>query len=66
MKIRPFKNFGEFHAEHSLSAQLPYWDFLENIVTLSDGTLCSGLKISGLDIETWDEPRVNQLTMLNA
>ena len=63
MKIRPFKNFGEFHAEHSLNAQLPYWDFLENIVTLSDGTLCSGLKISGLDIETWDEPRVNQLTM---
>jgi len=63
MKIRPFKNFGEFHAEHSLANQLPYWDFLENIVTLSDGTLCSGLKINGLDIETWDSERVNQLTL---
>ena len=61
MNLRPFKAFNEFREEQSLSKQLPYWEFIENVVVLSDGSLCLPFQLTGLAIETWDADRVNQL-----
>ncbi|MGE0632159.1 MAG: VirB4 family type IV secretion system protein [Pseudobdellovibrionaceae bacterium] len=61
MKLRPFRTFSEFSEEHSLAKQLPYWEFIENIVVLSDGSLCLPFQLAGLAIETWDAERVNRL-----
>ena len=63
MKIsnRLFKNFNEYKAEHSLAKELPYWEFMDGTVVLSDGSLCSAFRIGGLSIETWDEERVSRL-----
>lgn len=61
MNLTPFKSFNEFREEQSLAKQLPYWEFIENVVVLSDGTLCLPFKLSGLAIETWDTERMNQL-----
>ena len=60
---RLFSEFNEFQAEHLLAKQLPYWDFHEDIVALSDGSLCLGLKLTGVSIETWDFERINRLTI---
>ena len=51
---RLFSEFNEFQAEHSLAKELPYWDFHDDLVALSDGSLCLGLKLAGVSIETWD------------
>jgi type IV secretory pathway VirB4 component len=59
---RLFAEFNEFQAEHSLAKELPYWDLLEEVVALSDGSLCLALRLSGVSIETWDEERINRLT----
>lgn len=58
---RLFKNFSEFQAEHSMAQELPYWDFHEDLVALSDGSICLGLKLNGVSIETWDAERINLL-----
>jgi conjugal transfer ATP-binding protein TraC len=59
---RLFSEFKEFQAEHSLVRELPYWDFLGGIVTLSDGSLALGLRLNGAAVETWDACRINRLT----
>ena len=61
MNLRPFKAFNEFREEQSLAKQLPYWEFIDNVVVLSDGSLCLPFHLTGLAIETWDVERVNQL-----
>ena len=59
---RLFSEFNEFQAEHSLAKELPYWDFHDDLVALSDGSLCLGIKLTGVSIETWDFERINRLT----
>lgn len=59
---RLFSEFNEFQAEHSLVKELPYWEVHDDLVALSDGSLCLGLRLSGVAIETWDADRINQLT----
>ena len=61
-RSRLFKNFNEYQVEHSLANELPYWEFLDQIVVLADGTLCLGLVLDGVAIETWDTNRVNRIT----
>lgn len=63
MKSRLFKNFAEYQAEHAFSKELPYWDFIENLAVLSDGSIALGFRLSGVAIETWDTERINRLTM---
>ncbi len=63
LQITPLKNFTEFQEEHSLAEQLPFWDFFQNYVALSDGTLIYGLKLKGLYIETSNENKINSLTL---
>lgn len=58
---RLFKEFNEYQSEHPLSRELPYWDFLGDLVVLSDGTIGLGLKLNGVSIETWDATRINRL-----
>ena len=51
---------------HSLCEELPYWEFESKPIPhliLWDGAVSSGLEILPLDIECFDESRVNQLTM---
>jgi conjugal transfer ATP-binding protein TraC len=60
--LRSLKLFSEYQAEYSLAQELPYWDFLENTVVLSDGTLVSGLKVQGIAIEALDADALNQIT----
>ncbi|MBN8542386.1 MAG: TraC family protein [Deltaproteobacteria bacterium] len=48
-----------------LCESLPYWEFRTTPiphVILSDGSVSSGFEISPLDIECFDESRINQLT----
>ena len=53
----------EYKAEHSLSQELPYWDFIDDVVTLVDGSVVLGLKLQGINIETLDTNTVNHITM---
>lgn len=49
----------------SLSEQLPYWEFESDPfahAVLFDGSLSTGLELLPLDIECFDEARINQLT----
>ncbi len=57
-----FKDFNEYQTEYSLAKELPYWEFLDGLVVLADGTLCLGLKLNGISVETWDANRINRLT----
>jgi type IV secretory pathway VirB4 component len=59
---RIFKDFNEYQDEHSLVKELPYWEFIEGVVVLADGSLCSAHRLKGLAIETWDVTRINRLT----
>ncbi len=59
---RLFHEFNEYREEHSLARELPYWEFIDDLVVLSDGSICQGLTIHGVSIETWDAERVNRLT----
>lgn len=50
----------------SLAEELPYWEFSESPrphLILNDGSLVSGLKVSLLDIECFDDNEVNQLAL---
>lgn len=52
--------------ESSLSEELSYWDFSSlprPHIILSDGSLVSGIKLSLLDIECFDDNSVNQLAI---
>ena len=59
----PLKNFSEFQKEYSLSEELPFWDFFDDCVALSDSTLVSGLKLSGLFIEALNVEKLNVITL---
>lgn len=51
---------------HALCEDLPYWEFQSEPkphLILWDGSLSCGLEISPLDIECFDETRINQLTL---
>lgn len=61
-KLRRFEAFSEYQAEHPLAHELPYWDFMDNCVVLADGSLVSGLKLTGIAIDTLDTDELNQLT----
>lgn len=55
----------------ALCEQLPYWDFNNNVCLLNDGSLVRGIEVTPIDIECFDNDRINQLTltlraMLNA
>lgn len=58
-----------FHKKNndpSLSEELPYWEFQEMPrphLVLNDGSLVSGIKLSLLDIECFDDNEVNQLSV---
>lgn len=50
----------------SLCEELPYWEFVDKPrphLILSDGSLVSGIKLSLLDIECFDDSEVNQLSV---
>lgn len=52
--------------DSALAHELPYWEFFEEPfphTVLVDGSLASGLKVSMLDIECFDDAEVNQLTL---
>ncbi len=52
--------------ETSLGEQLPFWEFEQIPIPhaiLSDGSLSAGAELLPLDIECFDESRINQLTM---
>ena len=56
--------FQKKNAEASLSEELPYWEFSNAPrphLILNDGSLVSGIKLSLLDIECFDDNEVNQL-----
>lgn len=58
--------FQKKNAEASLSEELPYWEFSEAPrphLILNDGSLVSGIKLSLLDIECFDDNEVNQLAL---
>ncbi len=59
----PLQNFSEFHKEHSLASELPFWDFLDNCVALSDGSLVKALKLKSLSTETLEDDEVNNITL---
>lgn len=46
----------------SLCEELPFWEFDENICVLSDGSISAAIEITPLDIECFDNERINQLT----
>lgn len=48
---------------NSLSEQLPYWDFDEKVCVLNDGSLAKGIEITPIDIECFDNDRINSLTL---
>jgi type-IV secretion system protein TraC len=53
-------------AAHSLSESLPFWEFESKPIPhaiLWDGSISSGVELLPLDIECFDESRINQLTL---
>lgn len=62
VKKRKLSTMSEYQTESALAAQLPYWEFLQDTVILSDGTFASGFRLRGLAIETWDTNSINRLT----
>lgn len=52
--------------DRSLASELPYWEFLDGPVDhaiLWDGSLACALELVPLDVECFDETRLNQLTL---
>src|SRR5580698_3947143 len=50
----------------SLAEDLPYWDFFEEpraYAVLADGSLVAGLRVGLVDVECFDESRMNALTL---
>lgn len=48
---------------NSLCEELPYWEFDKNTCILNDGSISAGVEITPLDIECFDNDRINNLTM---
>lgn len=48
---------------NSLSEQLPYWDFDNQVCILNDGSIARGVEITPVDVECFDNDHINQLTM---
>lgn len=46
-----------------LSEQLPYWDFDNQVCILNDGSIARGVEITPIDIECFDNDRINSLTL---
>lgn len=61
-KTQPRSSLSEFRAEHSLANELPYWDFVDGVVVLADGSLVQPLRLKGRHIETLDANGLNQLS----
>ncbi|MBI3556106.1 MAG: TraC family protein [Deltaproteobacteria bacterium] len=61
-RARPYTQFSEYKAEIPLARELPYWDFMDDLTVLGDGSLALGFRLRGLSIETWDVDQVNRLT----
>lgn len=59
----PLASFSEFQREHSLTSEIPYWECMDDLIVLADGTLVTCCKINGISIETLDEHQVNHLTL---
>jgi len=59
---RSISQFAEFESEVTLARELPYWDFMDDLVVLADGTLALGLRLRGLAIETWNSDAINRMT----
>ncbi len=58
--------FQKKNAEASLCEELPYWEFQNKPrahLTLNDGSLVAGIRLSLLDIECFDDSQVNQLAL---
>lgn len=58
--------FQKKNTEASLSEELPYWEFSEtpkSHLILNDGSVVSGIKLSLIDIECFDDSEVNQLAV---
>ena len=58
--------FQKKNGEPSLSEELPYWEFSNHPrphLILNDGSLVAGIKLSLIDIECFDDGKVNQLAM---
>lgn len=52
--------------EAALCEQLPFWEFEQDPIPhtiLSDGSVSAGIELLPLDIECFDESRINQLTL---
>lgn len=47
----------------SLCEELPFWEYDENVCILSDGSLSTAVEVTPLDIECFDNERINQLTL---
>lgn len=59
--IRPLTTLSEFLREHSLAHELPYWDIVDGIIVLSDGSIVAPMRLKGRAIETLDTDAINQL-----
>ena len=59
----PIQRFSEFQKEHSLAHELPFWDFFDNSIALSDSTLVQGLRLQGFSIESLDSNSLNSITL---
>ena len=58
--------FQKKSSDASLSEELPYWEFSNAPrphLILNDGSLVTGIRLSLLDIECFDDNEVNQLTL---
>lgn len=58
--------FQKKNSDPSLSEELPYWEFSDKPrphLILNDGSLVSGIRLSLIDIECFDDSQVNQLAM---
>lgn len=58
--------FQKNNQSQGLAEELPFWEFAETPrphLILTDGSLVSGLKLSLIDIECFDDHEVNQLAM---
>ncbi|HLD99194.1 MAG TPA: ATP-binding protein [Bdellovibrionota bacterium] len=60
---RPLSSLAEYQAEIALARELPYWDLMDDLVVLADGSLVLGLRLRGIAIETLDSDSINQMTV---
>ena len=60
-ELKSTSSLAEFRVEHPLAHELPYWDLINNVVILSDGSLVKALRLKGRAIETLDTDSINQI-----